>query len=105
MDSLSVHDNQIIIFGVHNNFRMNRKKTFKGHMVAGYACQIDFSPEGSYVISGDSDGRLNIWDWKTTRIHSKFKAHDSVCIGALWHPHETSKIVTAGWDGVIKLWD
>ena len=27
-------DNQILCFGVLNNFRMNRKKNFKGHMVS-----------------------------------------------------------------------
>jgi len=48
---------------------------------------------------------LFIWDWKTTKLYTKFKAHDDVCIGALWHPHETSKVATAGWDGVIKYWD
>ena len=73
--------------------------------VAGYACSVDFSPEMSYLISGDADGKLYIWDWKTTKLYSKFKAHDDVCISALWHPHETSKIATAGWDGVIKYWD
>lgn len=26
-------DNQIMVFGVLNRFRQNRKKTFKGHMV------------------------------------------------------------------------
>lgn len=98
-------DNQIVCFGVLNNFRMNRKKNFKGHMVAGYACQIDVSPEGSYVISGDAEGKLNVWDWKSTKLYSKFKAHDSVCIGCLWHPHETSKVITCGWDGLIKFWD
>jgi pre-mRNA-processing factor 17 len=98
-------DNQIMIFGVHNNFRLNRKKSFKGHMVAGYACQVNFSPDGSFVISGDADGKLNIWEWKTTRLFSKFKAHNGVCIGCMWHPHETSKVVTAGWDGLIHLWD
>ena len=23
----------------------------------------------------------------------------------LWHPHEASKVATAGWDGVVKFWD
>ena len=27
----------------------------------------------------------------------------NVCISTLWHPHETSKLLTAGWDGNIKL--
>ena len=74
-------------------------------MVAGYACGIDFSPDMTYLISGDADGKLFIWDWKTSKLYSKFKAHDEVCIAALWHPHETSKIATAGWDGLIKYWD
>jgi len=26
-------DNQILIYGVHTNFRLNRKKNFRGHMV------------------------------------------------------------------------
>uniref|UniRef100_A0A8C8HRK0 Pre-mRNA-processing factor 17 n=1 Tax=Oncorhynchus tshawytscha TaxID=74940 RepID=A0A8C8HRK0_ONCTS len=87
-------DNQILIFGAQNRFRLN-KKIFKGHMVAG----------GLYVVSGDADGKLNIWDWKTTKLYHRIKAHDKVCISALWHPHETSKVITCGWDGQIKLWD
>ncbi|KAK1888755.1 Pre-mRNA-processing factor 17 [Dissostichus eleginoides] len=98
-------DNQILIFGAQNRFRLNKKKVFKGHMVAGYACQVDFSPDMSYVVSGDADGKLNIWDWKTTKLYHRIKAHDKVCISALWHPHETSKVITCGWDGLIKLWD
>ena len=39
-------DNRILIFGVHNNYRLNRRKSFRGHMVAGYSCVPDFSPDG-----------------------------------------------------------
>ncbi|XP_064617286.1 pre-mRNA-processing factor 17-like isoform X2 [Liolophura sinensis] len=98
-------DNQICIFNVLNRFKFMRKKRFTGHMVAGYACTVDFSPDMSYIISGDADGKLYVWDWKTTKLYTKFKAHDDVCIGVLWHPHETSKVATCGWDGVIKYWD
>ncbi|XP_048239614.1 pre-mRNA-processing factor 17-like [Haliotis rufescens] len=98
-------DNKICVFNVLNRFKFMRKKTFTGHMVAGYACSIDFSPDMSYIISGDADGKLYIWDWKSTKLYNKWKAHDDVCIGVLWHPHETSKVATCGWDGVIKYWD
>ncbi|XP_066994040.1 pre-mRNA-processing factor 17 [Anabrus simplex] len=98
-------DNKIVIFSALNRFKLNRKKTFSGHMVAGYACTLDFSPDMSYLVSGDADGKCYVWDWKTTKLYKKWKAHDSVCIGVLWHPHEASKLVTAGWDGLIKYWD
>lgn len=97
-------DNKISIFATQK-LRLNRKKVFKGHMVAGYACQCNFSPDNSYLMSGDADGRCFIWDWKTTKVYKRFKAHEGVCIGCVWLPHETSKIVTCGWDGKIKLWD
>merc|ERR1719323_589385 len=98
-------DNKIVIYQVGDRFKEMRKKVFKGHMVAGYACGLDFSPEMSYLASGDGDGKVYIWDWKTTKLLSKWKAHDDVCIQVLWHPHEASKVATAGWDGVIKFWD
>lgn len=38
-----------MIFSALNRFKLNRKKTFTGHMVAGYACNLDFSPDMRYV--------------------------------------------------------
>ncbi|CAH0725384.1 unnamed protein product, partial [Brenthis ino] len=98
-------DNKVVVFSALNRFKLNRKKTFVGHMVAGYACALDFSPDMSYLVSGDADGKCYIWDWKTTKLYKKWKAHDGVCITSLWHPHEPSRLLTAGWDGLIKYWD
>merc|ERR1711976_375325 len=98
-------DNKICIFTCGEKFKPYKKKEFKGHMVAGYACGLDFSPEMSYIISGDGDGKVCIWDWKTTRMMAKWKAHDKACVAAIWHPHETSKVATASWDNSVKYWD
>ncbi|XP_065832783.1 pre-mRNA-processing factor 17-like [Oscarella lobularis] len=98
-------DNKVYIYNAISKMREHRRKTFKGHMVAGYACQVNFSPDSMYLISGDGNGFLCIWDFKTTRMFSKFRAHENVCVGCEWLPHETSKVVTCGWDGLIKLWD
>ena len=62
-------------------------------------------PNFSYIVSGDGDGKVCIWDWKTTRMMAKWKAHDKACVAAIWHPHETSKVATASWDNSIKFWD
>ncbi|KAK9467035.1 WD40-repeat-containing domain protein [Lipomyces arxii] len=98
-------DNQILVFGATDRFRQNRKKSFRGNNCAGYAIGVDFSPDGQFLMSGDSGGYACFWDWKTTQMKSKFKAHEKAltCIAA--HPQETSKVVTAGLDGKICYWD
>uniref|UniRef100_A0A0L8HL56 Uncharacterized protein n=1 Tax=Octopus bimaculoides TaxID=37653 RepID=A0A0L8HL56_OCTBM len=128
-------DNKICIFNVLNRFKFMKKKMFTGHMNnivemmhstlgrrrAGVlsttsSLVLDYffiilKPEREeaksicYIICGDADGKLYIWDWKTTKLYCQFKAHDDVCVATLWHPHETSKVATAGWDGIIKFWD
>ena len=37
----------------------------------------------NFLFSGDGDGKAYIWDWKTTKLLSKWKAHDDVCIQAI----------------------
>ena len=59
-----------------------------------------------YVMSGDSEGRCFFWEWShPQKIVRTIKAHDAVCIGCEWHPLESSKVATCGWDGLIKYWD
>ena len=98
-------DNQITTYSASDRFKLNRKKTFKGHVVAGYACQPGMSPCGNYVMSGDTDGRLWFWDWKSCKVFRKLKCHEQVLISAIWHPIEPSRVATCSWDGTIKYWD
>ena len=84
-------DNQILIYST-DNFRQNRKKRFAGHSVAGYACQVGFSPDGKWISSGDGEGNVVFWDWKTGRIKSRMKAHSKVVIAHEWLPHETVRM-------------
>ncbi|CEQ43099.1 SPOSA6832_04997 [Sporobolomyces salmonicolor] len=98
-------DNQIVLFGA-DTFKQNRKKRFAGHTIAGYACEPHFSPDGRFLSSGDGQGNLVFWDFKTSRIVSRINgAHKQVIISHAWLPHESSKVITSSWDGLIKLWD
>ena len=96
-------DNQISVFSTHDKIRQNQRKGFKGHTCGGFQIQLDFSPDGKYLMSGDAGGMACFWDWKTTKLYKKMKVHESalVCIQA--HPQETSKVVTASWDGKSTL--
>ena len=100
-------DNQIVVYASTDRFRQNRKKIFKGHNCAGYGIDVTLSPDGQFVMTGDTGGFVCFYDWKTTKMLHKIMAgenHQPVTC-AQWHPQETSKVVTAGIDGVIKYWD
>ncbi|XP_078440289.1 transducin/WD40 repeat-like superfamily protein [Wolffia australiana] len=98
-------DNQILIYSTKERFQLNKKKRFAGHIVSGYACQVNFSPDGRFVISGDGEGKCWFWDWKSCKVFRTLKCHNGVCIGCEWHPLEQSKVATCGWDGMVKFWD
>jgi pre-mRNA-processing factor 17 len=99
-------DNKIVVYSCGDKVRQITKKTFVGHNNSGYACKIDFSPNGKYVVSGDGLGQVYFWDWKTTKCYRKFHAHDNgPCMAAVWHPLFPSRVATCGWDGLIKIWD
>ncbi|KAI9229951.1 MAG: WD40-repeat-containing domain protein [Piptocephalis tieghemiana] len=98
-------DNQILVYGATDRFRQARNRRFTGHNVSGYACQVSFSPDGRFLTSGDSNGKVFFWEWRSCKKFKEIRAHDGVCIGVTWHPQETSKVATCGWDGLIKYWD
>ena len=64
---------------------------------------MNFSPDAKYVMSGDSEGRVFFWEWSHPhKIVRTIKAHEGVAIGCVWHPMETSKVITCGWDGLVR---
>lgn len=98
-------DNRIVVYQAGDRYALQRKKKMEGHNTAGYACDIAISPDGRFVCSGDSNGKLFFWDFKRTRILQKYHAHDKgPSIACAWHPVEPSTVFTCGWDGVIKMW-
>ena len=98
-------DNQILVYGATDKFRQNRKKSYRGHNNAGTAIELDISPDGQFLASGDTGGYVCFWDWKTCKMYHKMKAGNQSITCVKWHPQETSKVVTAGMDGEIRYWD
>ena len=97
-------DNSIMIITVGDRIRL-KGSGFRGHNCAGFPVQIDISPDGKYCMSGDSGGYACFWDWKTKKLLSKLPVHKGcmTCIAA--HPQESSKVLTGGWDGLIRVLD
>ncbi|KAI7685558.1 WD40 repeat-like protein [Hortaea werneckii] len=99
-------DNTIQVFNTGEKIRANRKKEFRGgHNIAGYAVQLDVSPDGGIVVTGDSGGNLTCYDYKTCKMWQKLQASDTAVVATAFHPRESSKVVTGDLNGVIKYWD
>lgn len=99
-------DNTIRVHEAGGRFAARRKKIFKGHRVAGYACEPTVSPDGRFLASGDGNGKLFFWDWRTHRVLQRYHAHDrGPAIACVWHPTLPSTVLTCGWDGLIKVWE
>ena len=98
-------DNQIVVYASSERFRQNRKKGFRGHNNAGHAIDVSISPDGEFVMSGDTGGYVCWWSWKTCKMLHKIQASQVPVVSCAWHPRETSKVVTGDVDGVIKYWD
>ncbi|KAK5090297.1 hypothetical protein LTR05_000469 [Lithohypha guttulata] len=104
-------DNQIVVYAAGEKFRQNRKKGFRGMNTSGYAIDLAISPDGGIVASGDSGGYVCFWDWKTGKMWHKIQAGSpgrevgQAVTNVAWHGHDTSKVVTGGLDGIVRLWD
>ena len=98
-------DNKIVSYSAINKIgRLNNKKLFTGHLCAGYSCQVDISYDGNIIMSGDANGNIYFWDWKTTKFKHKIQCHKKVTMGCIWHPVKNSLIATCSWDATISLW-
>lgn len=36
-----------------------------GHFNSGFNIKLNFTPNGKYLFSGDSKGKVYFWDWKS----------------------------------------
>ncbi|OWB56096.1 hypothetical protein B5S28_g1987 [[Candida] boidinii] len=98
-------DNSIVTFLAHDKFKKNKKKYFDGHNSSGYSINLDFSPDGKNLMSGDNNGFAFFWDWKTCKLIKKLKVDNKVISTIASHPRETSTVCMSGQSGKIYLYN
>ena len=99
-------NNRILCFDVKaQSIRLNKKKKFMGHQTGGYSVGVKISPDGKFVATGDSEGRVFFYDWKSTKVYSVLHAHDNVVIGIDFHPNDSNRFLTCSLDGTVKMWE
>ena len=69
-----------------------------------YYYSVSFSNDGKTIVVGDTEGRLEVWNLRGDLLKS-FSAHTRVVYSISYLPKSSNEIVSASWDGTVKLWE
>ncbi|KAG4103421.1 WD40 repeat-like protein [Neocallimastix lanati (nom. inval.)] len=102
----------IAIFDTKNPWTLDKFKRFESHQVSGNRIQCNFSPNGKYVGSGSSDGKLYFYDWKSSKCVKTldYGVHSgATCMDVAWCPQPQKYgyacVASADTKGRIALWN
>ncbi|GAB0190971.1 WD repeat-containing protein 25 [Grus japonensis] len=71
--------NYMALFSAQRPYRINKKKRYEGHKVEGFAVGCEFSPDGTLLVTGSSDGKVFFYNYHTARIIRTLSAHKEAC--------------------------
>ncbi len=66
--------------------------------------QIEWSPDGNYILGARSDGGLVIWDAETGEVYLNLFGHNERIMDFAFSPNG-KLLATASWDESIIIWD
>jgi len=88
------------IFDVRNK-KLSLEEEFRSD---GLINSITFSPDGSLLAGGDSDGNVVLWDMKNRNFITKLKVHSDSVKSVAFSP-DGSLLACGGKGGGIELWN
>lgn len=91
-------DGSLAIWNVASGERIN----LKGH--EGNVSGLDFSPDGTKIVSSSWDGSAIVWDAKTGRLLQVLKGHADQVRSAQFSP-DGNMVVTSSLDRTSRIWD
>ncbi|XP_020237525.1 WD repeat-containing protein 25 isoform X2 [Cajanus cajan] len=95
--------NYVAIFTTTPPYRLNKYKRYESHAVSGFPIKCNFSLDGKKLASGSSDGSIYLYDYQSSKVVKKIKAHDEACIDVAFHPVIPNVIASCSWDGSILV--
>jgi len=64
------------------------------------------SPDGQLVISGSSDSRMVVYDYRRARMIRSLPVSgiDDIVLDVAWHPILFSTVAAGTWNGHVVVW-
>ena len=75
----------------------------EGH--TGFAWSVHFSPDGKFIVSGNSDGTVTVWDVQSPGKPLRTLMGHQKTVNIVKFNHQGTLLASAGDDGTIRLWD
>ncbi|ODN76630.1 hypothetical protein L202_05277 [Cryptococcus amylolentus CBS 6039] len=99
--AISGSDDNSLVF--HNAVPFKYDKMINTH--TRFVRDVAFSPDGDLFASVASDGKLFFYEGKTGELKGEAEREGTSSLMACsWSP-DSSKIATAGADGIVSIWD
>ena len=83
--------------------RGGRVDSVKAHTAGVTAC--GYSPDERWIVSGDWNGKLKIWDAELNAEKHVLVGHSGPPVSACLFSPDGRRIASASWDGTVKLWN
>ena len=68
-------------------------------------CELAFSPDGKILASGDSGGKIHLWELPTRRHLKTFDGHEGYVRTLAFAPDGKTVASIGGDEGTILLWN
>jgi len=66
---------------------------------------VAYSPNGSVIASGGDDGKVKVWDARTSFCFITFKEHTSTITGLCFLPITGNAVISSSLDGTVRAFD
>jgi len=72
--------------------------------ISGMVNSAVFSPDDRYVLTGDDDGAVKVWDAETGILRASYYGHEDSVMSVAWS-HNGKLIASGSWDNTVKIWN
>eukprot|EP00884_Botryococcus_braunii_P006060 jgi/Botrbrau1/15455/Bobra.43_2s0079.1 len=78
--------------------------SYSGHEQKNTRMDCGLTPSDAYVVAGSENGKVHYWDLVEEAMVESFAAHEGAVCSLAVHPSEPC-LLTAGADGLVKVWN